>query len=101
MLGASFAMLIVLLILLPEGVMSRNPIYRIAFYLGEISYGIYLWHLPVILLLKKSGLQNPPVFLITTLMCVVMLSAISWHFIEKPVIRWSRNRPAIFSGVSK
>lgn len=57
-------------------------------YLGDISYGIYLWHLPVILVLKELSLPGSPVeFLWMTLAAVIALSALTWHFLERPIIR--------------
>lgn len=56
-------------------------------YLGEISYGIYLWQLPVIEALKRSGVSNPVNFTILTIFFVIVLASISWHFIERPLIK--------------
>jgi peptidoglycan/LPS O-acetylase OafA/YrhL len=62
------------------------------FYLGEISYGIYLWHLLVIERLKQSTTMEPVVFFIYTLVVVLILAALSWEFIEKPIIKFFRKR---------
>ena len=57
-------------------------------YLGEISYGIYLWHLPVLLTLKNQSLAaTPAVLLVMTLAVVIALSAATWRFVEQPIIR--------------
>ena len=87
LLGASFAMLIVITILVPSDLFLNNPVYRVGYYLGEISYGIYLWHLPVLLALKKAGFQSPLKFMVTTIFFVLVLSSLSWHFFEKPIIK--------------
>lgn len=55
-------------------------------YLGEISYGIYLWHMPVILSLKRVDINDPMYFLLLTIFSVLILSALTWHFLEKPFI---------------
>ena len=61
---------------------------RPLYYLGEVSYGIYLWHLPVILALKPlSTMVSPESVLMMTLAGVVTLSALTWHLFEKPMIR--------------
>lgn len=57
------------------------------FYLGEISYGIYLWHSLVILSLLRAEITNPVNFLLLTLFFTLSLSAFSWHFVEQPLIR--------------
>jgi peptidoglycan/LPS O-acetylase OafA/YrhL len=58
------------------------PIY----YLGTISYGIYLWQLPVIKLLKKIQWLTPAQFMVTTLVLTIILSSLSYHFFEKPIM---------------
>ena len=57
-------------------------------YLGDVSYGIYLWHLPVILTLTAHALAGSPVALLArTLIAVIALSALTWHLVERPIIR--------------
>ncbi|MEO8122264.1 MAG: acyltransferase [Rhodoferax sp.] len=56
-------------------------------YLGQISYGIYLWHFPVLLtLLKLPGLRGGQLF-VTLLVGSVLLASLSWHLMEKHWIR--------------
>lgn len=57
------------------------------FYLGEISYGIYLWHVGVISGLKRLDVADPLTFLCATLAIVIALASMSWHLLEKPLIR--------------
>jgi peptidoglycan/LPS O-acetylase OafA/YrhL len=62
-------------------------------YLGKISYGIYLWHLPIILSLKKVEWLTSDKILILTLILTFIFSSISWHFFEKSFInRINKNR---------
>lgn len=59
-------------------------------YLGTISYGLYLWHLPVLLTwLDKSPLRGGALFG-ATLASTVVLAALSWHGFER---RWLSPRP--------
>lgn len=71
-------------------------------WIGVRSYGIYLWHYPVIVLTKPvvqtGGLD--PVLVIVQIAASIGLAALSWHYIEQPIrhgalrklwIRW-RNR---------
>lgn len=68
-------------------------------YLGTISYGIYLWHLPVILAFKTVPLGDPLRFSIYVIPVILGLSMLSWHFFEQPMqqrlrakkLRWSSN----------
>jgi peptidoglycan/LPS O-acetylase OafA/YrhL len=55
-------------------------------YLGTISYGIYLWQLPVILALKRLPWLTAPNALPVVLGMTVLLSACSYHFFEKPIM---------------
>lgn len=52
---------------------------------GDISYGIYLYHYPVIQLLIFIGLfeYNNWLALLATLSVVILMAFCSWHFIEK------------------
>jgi len=63
-------------------------------YLGVISYGIYLWHLIVILTLKKIPDLSHVNRLILTLGITVVLASASWHLIEKPLSRRVRANTA-------
>ncbi|MBX3585905.1 MAG: acyltransferase [Ramlibacter sp.] len=54
-------------------------------YLGEISYGIYLWHLPVLLTLIEKTPWRGKSLMMATLAGTIALAALSWHFYER---RW-------------
>ena len=57
-------------------------------YLGEVSYGVYLWHLPVILALRDHWPALPrATFLALTIAIVSALAATTWHLLERPIIR--------------
>ena len=65
-------------------------------WLGLISYGIFLWHFPVIRALDDIGAQDwlPslmfPVFALLTFIGTVICAAASFYLIERPLMRWSR-----------
>jgi peptidoglycan/LPS O-acetylase OafA/YrhL len=85
-LALSFGALVLLAAQLPE--LTRYGLLRPLNYLGEISYGIYLWHLPVILSLKRNALAaTAEDMLWMTLAGVLALSMLSWHLFERPLIR--------------
>ena len=62
-------------------------------YLGKISYGIYLYHyfMPPLFqsLIKTLGLHQPrePIAAIFTCALTIVTAAVSWHLIEKPILR--------------
>ncbi|HTA66232.1 MAG TPA: acyltransferase [Xanthomonadaceae bacterium] len=68
--------------------------------LGHISYGLYLWHLPVLLWLHARGgviaAGSPAIFVFDGLLFSLMAAVLSWQFIERPAMRfaarWSRAR---------
>lgn len=84
-----FALIVAIAINVPA-IMKPNLLYRAGFYLGEISYGIYLWHGMVITLLyRQLGLEKW-MLLAATLMIVLPLSMLTWHGLEKPCIAYGK-----------
>lgn len=63
------------------------------FYLGTISYGIYLWHLPVLLSLKRLAWINPSVALALGVGLTCVFASVSWHFFEQPLMKRLRPKP--------
>jgi peptidoglycan/LPS O-acetylase OafA/YrhL len=59
--------------------------------LGVISYGLYLWHIPLILVLLQLGLL--PTALLARLVVVALgagvLATLSWRCVERPALRWA------------
>ena len=56
-------------------------------YLGTISFGIYLWHLPVLMAIQRIEWLAPEIALTYILAGTLVLAAGSWHMIEKPALR--------------
>lgn len=69
----------------------RNPVLC---YLGTISYGIYLYHAPVILTLQRL-LHRDSGFLFFGLGLVVPIcvAALSWHLYEQPILKIKERFP--------
>ena len=61
-------------------------------YLGTISYGIYLWHLPVLLALKRVSWLEGPQALPWVICLTLLFASISWHFFEKPLMEHFRRQ---------
>lgn len=56
---------------------------------GDFSYGIYIWHFPIIqTLISFDFYKNSPCLaLILSLFITFIFAIISWHLIEKPFLR--------------
>lgn len=59
-------------------------------FLGQISYGIYLWHLPVLLILQRRFDLHGLPLMVAVLGLTLGLAALSWLWLEKPLIQWAR-----------
>jgi peptidoglycan/LPS O-acetylase OafA/YrhL len=62
------------------------PVKNISLKIGDLSYGIYLYHWPVRVTLQTLGLQsqlNLWQFLALNIILVMPLALISWNFVEK------------------
>ena len=61
--------------------------------LGLISYSLYLWHWPVIVLLRFWAIDPPtPVQMTLAMVATVILSILSWKYVEQP-FRHAGRRP--------
>lgn len=68
-------------------------------YLGLVSYAWYLWHWPLIVLIKKYNLgeltdiQKYSLFFLS-----LALAIFTHHLIEKPILNWRQKSPQILNG---
>jgi peptidoglycan/LPS O-acetylase OafA/YrhL len=60
-------------------------------YLGRISYGIYLWHMPILLALKNVMGANQYLLLAWVLSATLLMSALSWHAFEQRLSKLGRS----------
>jgi len=69
-----------------------NPVSQ---YLGKLSYSLYLWHFPVIVLIVTVVPQYSAAYWLAGLALIFGLSAASFHLLEDPARRgtWFRQRP--------
>ena len=58
--------------------------------LGLISYGIYLWHQPIIMRVQQAGVHGPWSVGAGTLALSIVLAAASWRYVEQPAIALAR-----------
>jgi peptidoglycan/LPS O-acetylase OafA/YrhL len=86
-----FALIVGALATAPRGTVVGGPVLAA---MGTISYGFYLWHVPVLMLLRGYGLLPLDPFLGTAvaLLPALAVAALSWFAFERPVLRWARRR---------
>jgi peptidoglycan/LPS O-acetylase OafA/YrhL len=58
-------------------------------WVGVVSYGFYLWHVPLILAAKRAGLLPEGMLAATavTLPVSLAVAAASWYWLERPILR--------------
>jgi peptidoglycan/LPS O-acetylase OafA/YrhL len=80
-----------------RGVLRLRPVV----YLGLVSYGIYLWHVPLITWLERQTAHVPPdtnffALTVAVSVLVVIVATASWYVVERPLVAVShrgRGRP--------
>jgi len=55
--------------------------------LGELSYGVYLWHAIVLMLLIANTTWRGPTLLAATVLPTLLLAAVGWVLLERPILR--------------
>jgi peptidoglycan/LPS O-acetylase OafA/YrhL len=56
-------------------------------YLGTISYGLYLWHYPITILVNSIFRLDANVVLIVVLLLTIASATMSWILVERPLSR--------------
>ena len=89
--AAGFALLIAAAAAAPRGRLLGN---RVLAGVGTISYGFYLWHVPVLIFLRGHGLLplDPVLGTLVALVPALAVSALSWVALERPIIGWAARR---------
>ena len=54
-------------------------------WLGVRSYGIYLWHFPIIALTTPADGHDPAPRAALQVAATIAVAALSWHFVEEPI----------------
>ncbi len=74
----------------PAWLLGSAPLRR----LGDYSYGIYLWHMPVIYWVRHTDRwpESPWAAFALVLAGATLLGALSWHLVERHAITWSTKR---------
>jgi peptidoglycan/LPS O-acetylase OafA/YrhL len=93
-LAIAVSVLIVTVAVDPGGPLARVLEWRPLRYLGTISYGLYLWHWPLFLLVNhaRTGLSGTGL-LATRLALAFTVAAVSYEFFELPIRRGGFHLP--------
>lgn len=83
--AAGFAAIVVALATGPSGLLDTAPMR----WLGTVSYGTYLWHMPVLYWLRLRGAlpDDPALAFAAVLAPALALGTVSWLAFERPVLR--------------
>ncbi len=89
--GVGFALIVGAVALAPQGRLLGN---RVLAGFGTISYGFYLWHVPVLVVLRGHGLLplDPVLGTLVALVPATAVATLSWFAIERPIIGWAARR---------
>jgi peptidoglycan/LPS O-acetylase OafA/YrhL len=71
-------------------VLLTNPV---SGYLGDISFGLYLWHFPLVVLVPVFFSASRPATVAVVLAGTLLLAVISHHLLERPVLDAPRVQP--------
>ena len=94
LLAITVSVLIVSVAADPAGPLARVLEWRPLRYLGTISYGLYLWHWPLFLLVNhaRTGLSGGGL-LVTRLALAFTVAAVSYEYLELPIRRGGFHLP--------
>jgi peptidoglycan/LPS O-acetylase OafA/YrhL len=89
--AAGFALIVGALACAPRGRVVGG---RLLAGMGTISYGFYLWHVPVLMVLRGHGLLplSPVLGTAVALLPALALATLSWFALERPVLNWTARR---------
>ncbi|HEU0191827.1 MAG TPA: acyltransferase family protein [Mycobacterium sp.] len=78
------------------GIVARALSWRPLVWLGTISYGVYLWHWPVFLVLngERTGWSGLALFAVRCA-ATLAIATVSWWVLEQPVRRWQPARVSL------
>lgn len=74
---------------------------RVARYLGDISYSLYLWHFPVAILFLSIYPGDSLEYYVLGALAMFVLSVASYHFIEDPIRKAKRSEKPTRRGAPK
>ena len=60
-------------------------------WVGLVSYGVYMWHLPILLFMRRMDVwpSEFPARGLLLLAATLPVAALSWYVVERPLIEWA------------
>ena len=94
-----FCLLLIAVVVNPQGIFSRTLQSRVMFYLGSISYGIYLYHTFILAVVQRlgelRGIALPPsILFLVGASAATAVAALSFRYFETPIMKL-RHRNAV------
>ncbi|HHJ4618032.1 acyltransferase family protein [Citrobacter freundii] len=68
----------------PKNFISKVFSWTPVVYIGRISYSLYLWHWPILILAEYRGIDLTPTNAAGLIVVAIIMASVSYHFIEKP-----------------
>jgi peptidoglycan/LPS O-acetylase OafA/YrhL len=85
------AVVLIAAVLNADGLLARAFSWRPAVHLGRASYSLYLWHVPIFIVVANHLGGRPAVErLVAGLVGCAVATLASYHLVEAPVARWRR-----------
>ena len=67
--------------------------FKVLIFTGLISYSLYLWHWPIISLIKYAKLGNlSSTDILVSLITTYLLASATWKFVEQPFLKSKKNK---------
>ena len=94
-----FALIVALAAARPPALLGWRPLV----WVGAVSYGLYLWHVPVLLVLRANGLLplTPLGATLVGLPISLLLGWASLKLVEMPAMAWSRRTKLLGANVKR
>lgn len=90
MIAMATTVVILELITCPRGSLGNLLNRKLLVWLGTVSYGIYLWHYPIIYFMGGAGLGRV-LFVFCAALLTVVFTSLSWYGIELPFQRLKKH----------
>ncbi|MFM0208833.1 acyltransferase family protein [Paraburkholderia sediminicola] len=74
----------------PQGILHRTLTARAVVFIGKISYSLYLWHWPVLVLLRWTTGVDAGIWRVVAVVLTFALATASYYLVENPIRRAPR-----------